>query len=56
MSADGDTDDEDSAGGEVVSSLDRSRDVETFVIADVSTDDAWIATPSADTVGLVANR
>ena len=41
---------------DVMAAVDRSEGAPRFVIADVSTDDAWIATPETDAVELGARR
>lgn len=42
--------------GEVMAAVDRSAGVSTYVIADVSVDDAWLAMPHAEALALPAWR
>lgn len=43
-------------GNDVMATVDRSNAESLFVIADVSTDDAWIATPTSDAPRLAGYR
>lgn len=43
-------------GSDVMAAVDRSGGVPTFVIADVSVDDAWLAIPDGDALSLSAWR
>ena len=41
---------------DVMAAVDRSEGTPRFVIADVSADDAWIATPETDAVEIATHR
>lgn len=43
-------------GSDVMAAVDRSGGVPTYVIADVSVDDAWLAIPDGDALSLSAWR
>lgn len=43
-------------GDDVMAAVDRGQGAPTFVIADVSTDDAWLAVPDAEALPLPAWR
>lgn len=45
-----------SGSGDVMSAVDSTGDTERFVVADVTRDDAWLATPTADAVSTVEWR
>lgn len=40
------------ADGDVMAAIDRTSAGERFVIADITTDDAWLSTPYADAAPL----
>ena len=43
-------------GADVMAAVDRLGNVPTYVIADVSVDDAWVAMPTAEALDLAAWR
>jgi hypothetical protein len=45
-----------SEGGEVVASVDRADDDESFVIADITVEDAWLSVTATDAPTLRAWR